>query len=305
MKFLQKMRLYFFYTMVQKKSKMTKNSNQGGSCLKIPRLHLGFLLRIYYAIIPQLRYVTSTSFIVFSYFIIIFFCSIVLFFTFGDFFSVPTLPFLTDGKCEVSHRLKGKKKIVAPAGSTVCFRSKLKMKKPAYVPFEIGVKFLLFNFSVGNGARTELKGDRIEGAYSANPCIDKATIYDSGIYHIYSVSDFNTGYALRKVRVKVQGRILCGALSRTRFSLNLQIFQSSHHISCLYFFIKWKKIVGLGVVFFFGGGGGWGVGQRLSFIVHFEFSLILVTLSCEFKFLFSQAFAICKSMPWSHVLVQF
>ena len=193
----------------------------------------------------------------FSYFILFFlqyyYCSYIRWL-----FSVPTLPFLIDGKCEVSHRLKGKKKIVAPAGSTVCFRSKLKMKKPAYVPFEIGVKFLLFNFSVGNGVRAELKGDRIEGAYTANPCIDKATIYDSGIYHIYSVSDFNTGYALRKVRVKVQGRILCRALSRTRFSLNLQIFQSSHHISCLYFFMKWKKIVGLGVVFFFGGGGGVG-----------------------------------------------
>ena len=30
MKFSQKMPLYFFYTMVQKKSKMTKNSNQRG-----------------------------------------------------------------------------------------------------------------------------------------------------------------------------------------------------------------------------------------------------------------------------------
>ena len=30
LKFSQKMPLYFFYTMVQKKSKMTKNSNQGG-----------------------------------------------------------------------------------------------------------------------------------------------------------------------------------------------------------------------------------------------------------------------------------
>ena len=28
------MPLNLFYTMVQKKSKMTKNSNQGGSCLK-------------------------------------------------------------------------------------------------------------------------------------------------------------------------------------------------------------------------------------------------------------------------------
>ena len=38
MKFSQKMPLYFFCTMVQKKSKMTKNSNQGGggggSCLQ-------------------------------------------------------------------------------------------------------------------------------------------------------------------------------------------------------------------------------------------------------------------------------
>ena len=33
MKFLQKMPLYFFYAKVQKKSKMTKNSNQGGPAL--------------------------------------------------------------------------------------------------------------------------------------------------------------------------------------------------------------------------------------------------------------------------------
>ena len=29
------MPLYLFYTIVQKKSKMTKNSNQGGSCIKV------------------------------------------------------------------------------------------------------------------------------------------------------------------------------------------------------------------------------------------------------------------------------
>ena len=34
------MPLNLFYTMVQKKSKMTKNSNQGGSCLKVSRQKL-------------------------------------------------------------------------------------------------------------------------------------------------------------------------------------------------------------------------------------------------------------------------
>ena len=34
MKYSEKMPLYLFYAMVQKKSKMTKNPNQGGSCLK-------------------------------------------------------------------------------------------------------------------------------------------------------------------------------------------------------------------------------------------------------------------------------
>ena len=35
------MPLHFFYTMVQKKSKTTKNSNQGGSCLK-PKEKMSF-----------------------------------------------------------------------------------------------------------------------------------------------------------------------------------------------------------------------------------------------------------------------
>ena len=38
------MPLYLFYTMVQKSQKMTKNSNQGGSCLKAGPLWFEFLV---------------------------------------------------------------------------------------------------------------------------------------------------------------------------------------------------------------------------------------------------------------------